>query len=261
LILISTLVLTVSAAPSRVIDDAGLLDWEEIQSLETYSESLYNTYGLDIVFLTVDSLDGSSSRDYADDYYDYGGYGSDGVLFLLAMAEREWYISTSGDAVWMLSDSDLMALEDEIIPYLSSGRYYDAFDHFQSQLAECLETESPADIYYDSQGNLYAVYQEEYPKVNWFISLFAGAVIALIVIVIMRSSMTTRRAQRAAANYQTRNSYRLKTHQDLFLYSNITKRAIPQNTGNGGTGGTGGVRSTVHHSSSGRSHGGRGGKF
>ena len=48
------------------------------------------------------------------------------------------------------------------------------------------------------------------------------------------------------------NSYHLRTNQDLFLYSNISKRPKPKESSSG---------SSTHRSSSGRSHGGRGGSF
>ena len=73
-----------------IADKAGLLTPEEITSLEEKAAELASEYNMDPVILTVDSLYGSSAQDYADDYYDSHGYREDGVLFLLAMAEREW---------------------------------------------------------------------------------------------------------------------------------------------------------------------------
>ena len=46
---------------------------------------------------------GKTAEAYADDYYDYNGYGygenDDGLLLLVSMGEREWAITT----LWLLS--------------------------------------------------------------------------------------------------------------------------------------------------------------
>ena len=59
-----------------------------------------------------------------------------------------------------------------------------------------------------------------------------------------------------AGSYLNDSSYHLRTNQDLFLYSNVTKTRIQQESSNSGGGG-----SSVHTSSSGSTHGGGGGKF
>lgn len=235
LILLCSLTLTAYAAPPRVNDYAGLLNAGDAAALEEEFAYYKESFDLDVVVVTVDSLDGKTAQAYADDYYDYGGYGENGVLLLVSMGEREWHISTSGTAIGLIDDSDLVYLEDRIVPHLSDGDYYEAFYQFQYSLLGCVTPESPLD--------------------NLIISLPAGLIVALIVILIMRATMNTKTAQRTADAYQTRDSFHLRTHQDLFLYSNVTKQPIPQQTSSGSGG------SSVHRSSSGSSHGGRGGKF
>ena len=110
LMLLSVLVLNVSAESNlpMVTDSAGLLSGEERIELEEKAQDLRAEYDMDVVILTVDSLGGKSAQDYADDYYDDNGYGYgenySGILFLLAMEEREWYISTCGDAIYAVTD-------------------------------------------------------------------------------------------------------------------------------------------------------------
>ena len=61
--------------------------------------------------------------------------------------------------------------------------------------------------------------------------------------------------QAAAGNYVKDGSVDISEMRDLYLYSNITKRARPKNDNNSGGG------SSTHISSSGETHGGGGGKF
>ena len=228
-----TLTLPVSAKSPLVLDYANLMTSGETQYLEEWSSRIHSEYGLDVVVLTVPSLMGTSAQDFADDFYENNGYAENGLLFLVDMGSRQWHISTSGTAIDSLSDRDLMQIEDRVIPYFSDGRYYDGFCRFLDILPDYLVVESDSGV-------------------NVLLSLALGAVIAGIVILIMRSTMNTKKPQRSAVNYEVDGSYQLRMNQDIFLYTNISKRAKPQNNSSG---------SSTHRSSSGRSHGGRGSRF
>ncbi len=240
LLLLSALPLCAFAASPYVVDNAYLLDETEEAIITSQCQSIRNKYGMDLVFLTVDSLGGTPAWSYADDYYDSHGYSPNGILVLIAMAEREWYISTSGTAIRALSDRDLDALGEYMALFLSDGNYYGAFYAFAEEAPRYFGEEGGASL-----------------SINWFLSLAAGAAIAGIILLIMRSSMNTRKAQYGAGDYRVSGSFRLLSRSDLFLYSNISKIRRPQQNTNGSSGG----HSSIHHSSSGRSHGGRGGKF
>lgn len=263
LLLLPSIILTAAAAPTAyVIDQAALLsDSEETLLLDSIT-ALKDRYGMDVVILTLDSLHGSRPQDYADSYYDSNGYGDNGILFLLSMEERDWYISTCGEAIYALTDYGIQQLGEEAVWYLSDGAYYLAFEAFLKGLPAYLEAYAsgyPIDGQADYSGSYYhgdqdeIVYYEEEFTPSIFLSLLIGAVVALIVVVVMRLSMNTKRPQHSAAVYLKDNSYHLTGHQDMFLYSNVSKVRKQQNTSGGG--------SSVHRSGGGRSHGGGGGKF
>lgn len=70
----------------RLIDGADLLtDSEEAKLLERLDE-ISEKYQTDVVIVTNYSLEGKTSTAYADDFFDYNGYGfgenADGILFL-----------------------------------------------------------------------------------------------------------------------------------------------------------------------------------
>ncbi len=62
------------------------------------------------------------------------------------------------------------------------------------------------------------------------ISLAVGFGISLVIVLVMRSKMTTVRAARNAANYVVSGSLRLRSQSDNYLYSNTVR--TPRNTGN-----------------------------
>ena len=266
LLLLPSLFLSVGAAEQYVIDNADLMSSSEEAALEEKAQALRQEYGMDVVILTVDSLDGKRPQDYADDYYDYNGYANDGVLFLLSMEERDRYISTKGNAIYALTDYGIQQVGESALPYLKNGDYYGAFDAFLDALPTYFSAYSdgaPIDGTVPTSGDYYhgdqedVVYYEGQPRrVNILISIAIGAVIGAITVLIMRACMNTKRPQRSAGSYLNDSSYHLRTNQDLFLYSNVTKTRIQQESSSSGGGG-----SSVHTSSSGSTHGGGGGKF
>lgn len=267
LLLLASLTLSVSASSylPMVIDSADLLTGEERIELEEKALSLRTEYEMDVVILTVESLNGKTAQNYADDYYDDNGYGYgenySGLLFLLAMEEREWYISTCGDAIFAFTDYGLDQLGEAVVPYLSSGLYYEAFITYLAALPDYMEAYaqgSPIDGYAQdyAPGRPGTVYYESEKHVNFGVSLIIGIVAAAIVIIIMFFSMNTKRRQHSAGDYMKQDSYHLRVQRDLFLYSNVSKVRRQENNGSGHGGG-----SSTHRSSGGRSHGGRGGRF
>ena len=86
----------------RVVDDADLLSDSEEKALREKLEEIRVRQKMDIVIVTVNTLNGATLVDYADDTYDYNGYGygnnRDGLLLLINMENRDWYISTKSEA-------------------------------------------------------------------------------------------------------------------------------------------------------------------
>lgn len=276
--LLFSLAMAVSAeTPDLVVDQIDLLTDQEEQALTEKAAAFQAEYGMDVVIVTNQSLGSKTPEQYADDYYDYNGYGYDGVLFLLSMEYRDWYISTSGDGIYAITDYGIEKLGDVVVPHLKNGNYYKAFDAFLDALVpyfDQFKTGTPIDGRADESGDFYIGTQEEVvhyedrntPSLGSRIlhglpgSIVLGLVAATVSLLIMRSSMNTKKKQTAAKVYMQEHSYDLFQRRDTFLYSNTVKTRIQESSSSGGSSHSGGGSST-HHSSSGRSHGGGGGKF
>lgn len=269
LILLLSVAMTVSAEEPlwRVIDNADLLDVAEESSHEETIRLLREQYDMDVVILTVDSLDGKRPQDYANDYYDANGYGcgeeKSGLILLISMEERDWYISTCGNAIYALTDYGIQQVGEALLTGFELD--YDAgFRMFLNALPEyfdAYENGEPIDGYADYSGDYYhgdqeevVYYEEEFtPSVE--LSVLLGLIVAGISVLIMRIGMITKRPKRSASDYMQENSFHMRQQQDLFLYSNVSKvrKEEPKSTSGGG--------SSVHSSSGGTRHGGGGGKF
>ena len=81
-----------------LVDDAGLLTEEESNALLNKLEDISQKYENEVGIVTVNSLEGKTAEAYADDYYDYNGYGEgNGAVSGKRVWETdEWRIQHSG---------------------------------------------------------------------------------------------------------------------------------------------------------------------
>ena len=236
----------------RLVDNADLLNSTEEAALLTKLDEISERQYCDVAIVTVDSLEGKNATAYADDFYDYNGYGmgtgDSGILLLISMENRDWAITTYGFGIQAFTDAGQEYITERFLPDLSDGNYAAAFDHF-ALLADQFLTQARTGNPYDS-GNL--------PRgllgLTW--TLAAVGIVILVawsIVSIMKSKLKSVRPRSNAAGYVRGGSMKLTAAQDLFLYRTISRTARPKSSGGGG--------SSTRTSSSGRSHGGRSGKF
>ncbi len=236
----------------RVMDGANLLTDAERAALTVRLEQLRDHLHMDVAIVTVQSLDGKSVMEYADDFYDTCryGYGSnrDGLLLLINMEGRDRYISTCGSAITAFTDAGIAYIGDQIAPQLTDGDYAAAFEHF-AKLCEQFVQQANTGAPYD-RGSLP---REPLSAVWIVIALIVGFVVAKSVVGGMKGQLRSVRAQGTAAGYVRANSLHLDRSQERFLYHTVTKTPKPKQNSSSG--------SSTHRSSSGTTHGGGGGKF
>jgi len=245
-----------------LVDEAGLLSASEAAALQEKLEALSAQWKNDIVIVTVDFIGGASPMDFADDWFDYGGYGQggdadglnrDGLLLLINMAERDWYISTCGYSIFAFTDAGIEFLGKQLIADgLSGGDYANAFDKF-ADWCDKFFARAESGKPYDA-GNLPKTSADYVSLV--FISFGLGALIAWFVTKGMKKKLKTVQKQQAAADYVRPGSLQVAYATEQFLFKNTTRTKVVESNSGGGGGG-----SSTHSSSSGSSHGGGGGKF
>lgn len=257
-----------------LFDYVGLLSGDEAGRISAALEDASREYGMTVAILTVDSLDGKSAEEYADDFYDDNGLGEgedgDGLLLLVSMSERKWHISTKGYAIYAFPDYYLDSIGDDITPFLADGDCYSAFDTFiedcRYYLAEDMEDEGYEDRrenysdedFYDFSG----VETNSGPRMIWIpIAIGVGLVVALIAMSIMKRGMKSVKMQSTAADYVRAGSFSLSESRDVFLYTTVSKTPRPKDDDQQGGIGAGGNFSSTHMSGGGSVHGGRGGSF
>jgi len=226
-----------------LVDHAHLLTDSEEEALNSTLERISEEHECEVVIVTVDSLGGKTATEYADDFFDYNGYGygenNDGILLLVSMKSRDVAISTHGLAIRAFTDAKQDYMYDNFLPYLTDGKYNEAFSTF-AELCDEILIQAKAGTPFISGKRL-------------IVSLIVGVIFALIITGVMKSQLKSVRFQPAATNYLRNNSFNLKVSRDLFLYSRIDRRPKPKSSSTSG--------SSTHTSSSGRTHGGSSRKF
>ena len=230
----------------RLVDEADLLTASEEAALLSLLDEISQRQDTDVVIVTADTLNGQSPRDYADDFYDYNGYRYDGILLLVSMEDRDWWISTCGYGITAVTDAGIDYLSDRFLPSLSDGEYAEAFEIFAQDCDELISRAKDGDPYDVGDEP-----KEPFKPVGTLLAaLVVGLLVALVVTAVLKGQLKSIRAQDAAADYVNKDSLRLTTTKDLYLYSHTTRVEKPRDGG-----------SSTHSSSSGRPHGGGGGKF
>lgn len=238
----------VYAASPRLVDNADYLtDWEE-EELCAKLDEISARQGMDVVIVTIPDLYGEDITAYADDFYDYNGYQPDGILLLISDYDREWAMSTAGEAIEAFTDAGQDYMADRFVGLMSDGAFCEAF-HTYADLCDEFITQARA-------GNPYDV--STLPKEPFragrilLISLGVGLLSALIATGVMKAKLKTVHSQAAASEYVKPGSMHVTQTRDMFLYRQLHRQKRETQSSGG---------SSTHRSSSGRSHGGSRGSF
>ena len=247
LITLSFAVPAFAEAMPRLVDQADLLTDAQEAALLSKLDTISNKHGMDVVVVTADTLEGKSPTAYADDFYDYNGYCEDGILLLVSMEDSDWWISTAGYGITAFTDAGIEYLGNRFVPSLSDGDYAGAFEIYANTCDEFITQAKTGDPY-----DTHNLPKEPFDfLMNLAICFVIGLVIAAIATAIMKGQLKSVRSQAGASSYVKSGSLNVTHRQDLFLYRDVKRTAKPKDSGG----------SSTHTSSSGRSHGGGGGKF
>ena len=245
-------------ASEKVYDFAELLTLSEEEKLYHQVEQFMDSANLDLAIVTISENNKLNAREYADDFYDYNGFGTDsehsGVLFLVDMDTREIYMSTTGKAISLYSDYRIDMTLDAISQEFSNQNYYQGITKFVTILKNYDTIGLPS-----NKDSKYAIGDdgEVYREFPWLIVLGVPFAITAIVIGVMIHKNKLVRAATSSREYLDKDSLKINTVSDRLIFTNTV--AVPRSTGSSGSSSGGG--SSRHSGSSGRSHGGGGHRF
>ena len=234
---------------------------------------------MDVVIVSAYTDGERSAEEYADDYYDYGGFGvgkkASGVLLLYYMdgpgqPGGECYISTAGTMINMLTDERIESILDDVYGNLGNRDFAGATECFLEDVKVYVKegVESGQYTYDRDTGEIVRYHSIRLYEV--VIAMVIAGILAGSVCLDIKKRYAMKQSSREVSNslqaYRADCAFHFSVAGDKMINKYVRSIPIPRNTssGSGGRGHSGSSsagRSTIHTSSSGRSHGGGGRRF
>lgn len=241
----------------KVYDYAQVLNADEEDKLKNEVNEYIDKYNMDMVLVTVKHHEKSNTKEYAQDFYDYNGFGigdtNDGIIFVIdfTFGYTDIYISTTGEAILMYDDYRINNMLDNIANKKDNG-YFSMFQSFikdSSSYASMGIPDSNSNFEINSNGDY--VYKEEIP---WPVVIVISLLIPTITLIILINKNKMVRKSVNANYYLKEGSLNIKSRNDRFVTTHTTSIRINDTSSSGGRSGG----SSISRGSSGISHGGGG---
>lgn len=237
-------------AKEKVYDFADLFtDSEEERLYEDITQYIY-TYNMDLAVVTIDDNNKLNAQEYAQDFYDYNDFRTDGILFLIDMDTREIYMTTTGSTIDMYNDYRIDQILDSVYYYVSSGNYYDTASSFIDEVSYYASIGLPSDGDYS--------YDSKVVFADIFLKCFLIALVVTVIIMVILV-MKNRMVKKATSSreYLVKETMKINHVSETFLGAFVSKVRRSHDSGSSGGGGD----SSISSGSSGVSHGGGGRSF
>ena len=132
-----------SLKPTGYVNDfAGVLNEKTKTDLSELCRQLDEKGGAQVAVVTIKSTDGEDIFNYAVSLYQKWGIGKkgkdNGVLILLAVQDRKYYINVGYGLEPILPDGKVGGFGREAVPYLKAGDYDGAVNLLTSRVAEVI---------------------------------------------------------------------------------------------------------------------------
>lgn len=239
----------------KVYDYAQVLSTSEESNLKQMANNYINKYNIDMALVTVKHHTKSSTKVYAEDFYDYNGFGmgntKDGIIFVIdfTFGYTDIYISTTGQAIRMYDDYRINKMLDNIAAQKDNGYYlmFNSFIQTASSYASMGVPSSNSNTIINNNGDI--LYKEIFP---WGTIIIVSIIIPTIIIGILIAKNRMVKKSTNAKYYLKNGSVVISTKADRFVTTHTTSVRINDSSSSGAGG------SSTSRGSSGVSHGGGG---
>ena len=235
-----------------VTDIAGILTNEELNELENEAASISSTYACSTYILVLDNYrlytDSDSTFSFCMETYEkYNlGWGADkdGILLMLSMSDRDYYLIIHGDgAGYAFTQDGRDQMQDRFLTYFGRDDYYGGFRKYLSECRRCLQAAA--------NGKPIDPFTKNDMETLVFLCLAPSLLLAVVVGYLLYKPMRTAVKQSSAGSYIVPGSTELRQRSDQFSHRTVRRR--PRQSDSEGSSGR------SHDSSGGYS--GSGGKF
>ncbi len=227
----------------RLVDAAGIIDDAKEETLLNKLDSISESKKIDVAIVTTAQLNGKEPMEFADDYFDYNGFGygskRSGILLLISVNPKYIYISTCGKGEKIITNGEVDSVIDTFYDDIKDGSYLTGCTKFADEAERQIKS------------------LNRYPLILVFIAIIIGFLFSSIKVSSLKARHKTVQKKQQAVDYILPGSLVLLASQDNFIDKHVDVSAIVASTGSRGSGSSGGG----HISSSGSHHGGGGRGF
>ncbi len=253
-----------------VYDFAGILSEQDVADLEAEAARISEAGQCDVCIIVIENY-----REFASDTrqaaitlyetYDLGfGEEKDGVLLMLSMKERDYYLLAHGFGETAFTDYGMEWLSERFLDPFGDNEWKKGFSVYLSESEDLIAMARDGDPFgfisyeddelYDDSG----IWLTTNDIFGIMVALVLGAVVALIVCQILKGKMKSVAKKTEAANYIPKNGVRITYRNDRYLRTTVTRHRIERSSSGGHS--SGGGRSSGGGGGGG-GYSGRGGKF
>ena len=174
-----------SLKPTDCVNDfAGVLSASTVTQLKEMCRQVLDKAQASVVVVTVKSTDGQDIFDYAVDLYQKWGIGfkgkDRGVLIILAVQDRKYYINVGYGLEPILPDGKVGGFGREAVPYLKNNDYNGAVSLLTSRVIDVIAKDAGVQITTSQPRRIEPLTSS--PRQT---ELSPGAIIAIIVVIII----------------------------------------------------------------------------
>ncbi len=242
----------------KIYDFADLFTDKEEKILYDKVKTFIKESNLDLAIVTIKYNNKHSAQKYSDDFYDYNTFGTgdkhSGVLFLIDRDSGKIYMTTTGKAIDVYTDSRYSNILDNVYKYIDKQQYFTGTSRF----IDLVLSYSRIDISRD--GNLVINENGEVVQDNkaFFVAFIVAVVITLMVLLVMARMNKIEYEASDSKVYLKKDTATILKVKDLFLDSYVNKVKINNDHSRGRH-----IRgeSVVQSGSGGSSHGEGGQRF
>lgn len=252
-----------------VVDLAGLLTNEQLTALNEEAEEASQRWGVDMVVVYTDDLQGEAIEDYTKRVHSEGGYRESAALMVYQSNSGEVLLQTWGDRLGDFTND--APLVQNPIQYLRKGDYSGAAKSFLEESERQLHMEEVRQKEWERQE------RQRQREQRFQMLMIVGGTISLIggfVAVQIARSGYKARVDKEEEKQQSGGMLHLTVDEDTLVNTYTTSRYIPpppppsSHSGGGSSGGSSsfgggssGFGGSTHTSSGGATHGGGGRGF
>ena len=222
----------------KIYDFADLFTEEEEKKIYDKVVNYIEKKNLDLVIVTISNNDKDSTTSYAEDFYMYNKFGRDdkrsGSIFIIDMDNRDYDISSSGDAIKFMTDTIYNTLINDAEDFISNRDFYEGTVKIIEGMSKEVAPKAK--------------------KINFGLAFVITNIIALIFFLIEKSKYKGIKYATNASSYVDRKGIEDINSEDKFIKTSTTRTKINNDSSSS-------KKTSVHTDNSGNTFsGGKGGK-